>query len=225
MFVSEASSNQNKSAFLIRKIHSLLGVIPVGVFLLVHLWTNASALKSQQEFDHAVREIQNLPFLTIIEVFGIFLPLLFHAVYGVKMALESSPNLVHLPYNRNWLYFFQRVSGMIALVFILFHLWEYRFQKATGNLSAELFYFKLSHQLSSTFKSIPFITIGYFIGVSACIFHFSNGLWGFCCSWGITISKKSQKISAIFFMILGFFLLLLSFSTIIFFATGLSLFH
>jgi succinate dehydrogenase/fumarate reductase cytochrome b subunit len=74
-------------------VHSLTGVVPVGVFLLAHLWTNAQALSGQSAFDAAVSEIHHLPYLPAIEVFGIFLPLSFHALYGVKLALEAKVNV------------------------------------------------------------------------------------------------------------------------------------
>lgn len=42
--------------------------------------------------------------------------------------------------------------------------------------------------------SNPFMVAFYLVGVISTIFHFSNGLWSFAVSWGLTISPKSQKI-------------------------------
>ncbi len=38
------TASSDKYYFLIRRLHSLSGLIPVGVFLFVHLATNASVL-------------------------------------------------------------------------------------------------------------------------------------------------------------------------------------
>ena len=47
------------------------------------------ALGGQEAFDRAVRSISGLPLLPLLEIFGIFLPLAFHALYGVKLALSK----------------------------------------------------------------------------------------------------------------------------------------
>jgi succinate dehydrogenase / fumarate reductase, cytochrome b subunit len=31
--------------------------------------------------------------------------------------------------------------------------------------------------------------------MAATVFHFSNGIWTFCFSWGITVGPKSQRIA------------------------------
>src|SRR6266542_822689 len=87
--------------FLWRRLHGFTGVFPVGVFLISHLWTNATGLAGQQAFDHAVGKINRLALLPLIEIFGIFLPLGFHALYGVKLSLEARPNVVRYPFSRN----------------------------------------------------------------------------------------------------------------------------
>ena len=41
----------------------------------------------------------------------------------------------------------------------------------------------------------PFMLGFILLELFAAIFHFANGLWSFCVSWGITVSPRSQKIS------------------------------
>ena len=119
--------------FLMRKLHSLSGVVPVGGFMCFHLWENARALQGQAQFDEAVSGINHMPYLPLLEWGLILLPLLFHAGYGVKLALEGKPNVGHYTYSRNWMYTLQRTTGLIAFAFIAFHLWEYWTQKVLGN--------------------------------------------------------------------------------------------
>ena len=210
----------NRRAFLLRKLHSLSGVVPVGVFLVEHLWTNAKALGGADEFGRAVAEIQAMPFLPFIEVFGIFLPLAFHAGYGVVIALGSRANVGRYPYTRNWFYTLQRVSGLLALVFIGWHLYEYRVQKWLFGMQGGAFYDVLGAHLSATVASVPLMAIVYLLGITVTVFHFANGLWGFCVSWGISVTRAAQRRAAWLCGALGLGLFVLGANTVLYFATG-----
>jgi succinate dehydrogenase / fumarate reductase cytochrome b subunit len=41
----------------------------------------------------------------------------------------------------------------------------------------------------------------YVIGVIAAVFHFSNGMWSFLVSWGITVGPRAQRISSYIWMV------------------------
>jgi len=192
-----SGSARAKRAFLMRKLHSLSGVVPVGAFLVEHLWTNATALRGPLAFEHAVAQIQALPGLWALEVFGIFLPLAFHAGYGVVLAFSTRPNGVTYPFARNWLYMLQRVTGFIALFFILGHLWEIRIQKWLFGMQTEAFFSTLATHLSDARFGAPWLAMAYLVGLLASVFHFTNGLWGFCASWGITVTRAAARRSRV----------------------------
>src|SRR5699024_2781402 len=77
-------------SFFNRRLHSLLGVIPVGFFLVEHLITNYEATKGVNAFVEQVEWIWGIPFLPVLEIFFIFLPLLYHGVYGLYIAFTGS---------------------------------------------------------------------------------------------------------------------------------------
>ena len=191
--------------------------------MLVHLWTNAKALGGQAAFDDAVGEINHLPYLPLLEA-GILLPLAFHAGYGVKLALEARSNVGVYPSARNWMYTLQRATGIVALLFILFHLWEFRVQKALGAMPVSAFYPTLCAHLSSTVGGVPLVALVYLIGLAASVFHFANGVWGFLCSWGITLTLRSQRLGALFAGVLGLAVFVLGVNTTLYFATGSRIF-
>lgn len=220
MSASEPRARPSRRAFVLRKLHSLSGVVPVGGFMVFHLFTNARALKGQGSFDKGVGDIQELPFLPVLEIGLIMLPLLFHALYGVKLAFEARPNTTKYPYNRNWMFVAQRVTGILAFAFIVWHLSEYWYPKWAGKLAPEGFYPALCENLSSTNMGLPLVALGYVFGIAACVFHFTNGLWGFCFSWGITVSRRAQRMSATVFGLAGVLLFFLGANTAIYFATG-----
>ncbi|KKK38293.1 succinate dehydrogenase [Mesobacillus campisalis] len=184
--------------FLWRRLHSLLGVIPVGLFLVQHLVINHFATQGPEAFNNAAHFMEGLPFRIFLEVFVIYLPLLFHAIYGIYIAFTAKNNTSRYGYFRNWMFMLQRITGIITLVFIAWHVWETRIAAAFG---AEVNFNMMADILAS-----PFMFIFYVVGVLSAIFHFANGLWSFLVSWGITVSPRSQVIST--YVTIGIFVVL-----------------
>lgn len=172
--------------FFYRRLHSLLGVIPVGLFMTQHLVVNHFATKGEEAFNQAAGFMASLPFVLVLETFIIFLPLLFHAIYGLYIAFTAKNNQGRFGYFRNWMFVLQRWSGVITLVFVAWHVWETRVQAALGA--------DVNFQMMENILDNPFMLVFYIAGVLAAIFHFANGLWSFCVSWGIAVSPSSQRI-------------------------------
>lgn len=182
--------------FFNRKLHSLLGVIPVGLFLVQHLVVNHFATRGASAFNQASHFMESLPFRYALEIFIIFIPLLYHAIYGLYIAFQAKNNASRYGFFRNWMFVLQRITGVFLLIFIAWHVWETRIAAALG---AEVNYNMMSDILSS-----PFMLAFYIAGVVAATFHLANGLWSFAVSWGITVTPRSQQIAtyvtmAIFF--------------------------
>src|SRR5699024_4924459 len=129
----------------------------------------------------------SLPFVLALETFVIYLPILFHAVLGVYIVFTAKNNTKRYGYFRNWMFLFQRISGIIALIFIVWHVWQTRVQVALGNV-------EVNAQLMQDILTQPFYYWFYIISIIAIVFHLANGLWSFCVSWGIAQSPRSQQI-------------------------------
>ncbi|WP_409302049.1 succinate dehydrogenase cytochrome b558 subunit [Peribacillus sp. SCS-155] len=192
--------------FANRRLHSLLGVIPVGVFLIQHLVVNSFALRGAESFNGAADFMGGLPFRILLETFIIFLPLLYHAVYGVYIAFTAKNNVGRYGYFRNWMFMLQRVTGIITFVFVIWHVWETRVQAALGT--------HVDYNMMADILSNPFMVAFYIIGIVSTTFHFANGLWSFAVSWGLTISPRSQRISTYVTLVLFAALSVLGVSTI-----------
>jgi succinate dehydrogenase / fumarate reductase, cytochrome b subunit len=173
--------------FFNRRLHSLLGVIPVGLFLMQHMVVNQFATGGEESFNKAAAFMEHLPFRYLLETFVIFLPLLFHAIYGLYIAFTAKNNASRYGFFRNWMFLLQRVSGVITLIFITWHVWETRVAAAFGS--------EVNFQMMENILSNPFMFWFYVIGVISTTFHFANGLWSFLVSWGITVTPRSQVIS------------------------------
>ena len=119
------TSFYGRHEFLIRRIHSLCGLIPVGAYMVVHLITNASILNGVETFQNLVYQIHSLgKALWLIEWGLIFVPLIFHGVFGVVIIMGGKSNTSNYPRAANVRYALQRISGMIALLFIFYHVFH-----------------------------------------------------------------------------------------------------
>ncbi|HEV7281276.1 MAG TPA: succinate dehydrogenase [Pirellulaceae bacterium] len=189
--------------FLIRRLHSLAGLVPVGVYVVVHLVTNSLILNSVAAFQGQVYTIHSLgPALWIVEWAFIFIPLLFHAILGVWLAFEGRPNATRYGFVNNWRYVLQRVTGMIAFFFIFAHVFHMH-----GWFHTELWHDYVSGPLGgATFKPYnagstaalslqgnPVIPALYAIGVIATVFHLFNGIWTMGITWGAWTTPAAQR--------------------------------
>jgi succinate dehydrogenase / fumarate reductase cytochrome b subunit len=54
------------NSFVWRKLHSLLGIIPIGAFLLEHLLSNFEALKGPIAYGDQVKFLNGLPLVRVL---------------------------------------------------------------------------------------------------------------------------------------------------------------
>jgi succinate dehydrogenase/fumarate reductase cytochrome b subunit (b558 family) len=201
----------------LQKLFSLSGVVPLGAFLLLHLWTAAALLGSHAVYDRQVSFLHGAG-LGVLEVVLILGPLLFHAAYGMWIGLQRRPR--EHAYDSDLMLSLERVSGVIVLVFVVAHLWETRVPTWTGHLLVGSYSTKLVEQLSSLQGGIPWIALGYLVGMAATVFHLVNGLTSFSITWGLTKTPIAQRRARLFFRAAGLLFFVIGSATIIELATG-----
>ena len=191
-----------------RKLHQLSGIVPLGIFLLEHFYTNSKALTGAKDFNEAVADLQSIPYILFIEIGGIFIPLIYHAVYGLVITWEMRPNNLAYPYPRNWFYTIQRLTGLILFVFITFHVLNFRFGMIPG-----LNTISVAHRPELAFDIVrdeflnPVIFGIYVVGITATVWHFANGIWLFLVDWGIAIGARAQRLTGYACIAIGVLLL------------------
>jgi succinate dehydrogenase / fumarate reductase cytochrome b subunit len=188
--------------FWLRRLHSLSGIVPIGGFLAFHLWENYAATKGPDAYNEMTRALQRVPFAVILEIVVIALPLAFHAIYGLFVTSTGSANLISNRYVRNWMYFSQRITGVILFAFILFHYWTTRLVQLQDHESLDLF------RLVQASVANPWIYAFYIAGILSATLHLANGLWSFSIVWGLTVGPRAQRrmmfVSAAVFLALSF---------------------
>jgi succinate dehydrogenase / fumarate reductase cytochrome b subunit len=224
--VDTATTSQSflaRHEFLIRRLHSLSGLIPVGAFMVVHLTVNASILNSAGTFQKSVYQIHSLgKLLPIVEWAFIFAPILFHGIVGLLIIRGGLSNAGRYPYANNVRYTLQRASGVIAIVFIVGHVFHmhgwFHFDAWIRNVAEPLggAQFKAFNAASTVGEAMQgfWLPLLYAIGLIASVFHLANGLWTMGITWGVWTSPAAQKRANVVCSALGVGLLVLSMSAL-----------
>ncbi len=190
------------TSFFLRRLHSLTGIIPVGAFLFEHiLISNATAISGPEAYARQVSFLANLPLVFFLELFGIWLPILFHGLYGFYIWFRGDSNVGEYPWSGNWMYTLQRWTGGIAFVYIVWHTWTMRFTGVDLHDAAMQSFPKVQAEVHN-----PLLFAFYIVGLVAASWHFAYGIWLFSAKWGIVSGEKAQQ--RLLRLCMAFFLLM-----------------
>ena len=187
------TASQVDQSYLLRKLHSLSGIVPIGAFLAEHFWSNSAALVSAAKYDETSQTLQTIPYRLAVEWLFIFLPLLYHGGYGIWIWLRGKSNVSQYPWVRNWVYTMQRWTGIIAFAYIAWHLYTERW--LTHGTST---YATVASDLAN-----PWYLTFFLIGIFASSFHLGVGIWNFACKWGLAATASAQRAAGQFGVLVG----------------------
>lgn len=125
-------------AFVWKRLHSIAGLWLV-IFLIGHLLTNAQAAlfvgDDGRGFIRSANSLEELPFLPLLEIAILGMPILIHTIWGIQYLRTarynsfrtdgSSPALPEYP--RNQAYTWQRITAWLLVVGIVAHVIHMRF--------------------------------------------------------------------------------------------------
>jgi succinate dehydrogenase / fumarate reductase cytochrome b subunit len=193
-------------SFLWRRLHSLTGIVPVGTFLIEHFLSNAFATNGPHAYADQVKFLTGLPFAIWLEVFGIYIPLLYHGLYGFYIWYRGESNVGAYPWTGNWLYTVQRWSGALTFAYIVYHTYVMRFTGEHLFTNAGASFWKVQQEFQH-----PYAVAFYIIGIAAASWHFGYGLFLFAAKWGIVTGEKARKRAmgagiavALLFIVMGY---------------------
>ena len=190
-------------SFVLRRLHSLSGIVPVGAFLFEHiLISNSTAISGPDAYARQVNFLANLPLVFFLELFGIWLPILFHALYGFYIWFRGDGNAVAYPWSGNWMYTAQRWTGGIAFLYIVWHTYTMRFTGIDLHENPAASFAKVQAEVQN-----PWLLAFYVVGLICASWHFAYGIWLFAAKWGIVSGDKAQqrllRVCLAFFMLLS----------------------
>lgn len=175
-------------SFFWRRLHSLSGIVPVGAFLVEHFISNAFATNGPYAYANQVKFLSSLPFVLFLEIFGIYVPLLYHALYGFYIWWGGKSNVTDYPWAGNFMYAAQRWTGAITFLYIGWHTYTMRFHGIHLLTHNDAAFAKVQMELQN-----PWALAFYVIGITVASWHFAYGLYLFAAKWGITVSERSRK--------------------------------
>jgi succinate dehydrogenase / fumarate reductase cytochrome b subunit len=184
-------ARRSHAQFLLRRLHSLTGLV-FGGYLVIHLFVNATVVQLGSVYQVQVDKIHALPMLWAWEWGLIYLPILFHIIYGIWIIATGQPNTTSYPYGKNWFYLLQRISAVIIAAFLFFHVFALKvhlFGHGLGfyphNAAGSLHQHLIAH---------PVLTwVVYPLGILASCFHLANGVWTASITWGLAVSAGGQR--------------------------------
>ncbi|MCU1226922.1 MAG: hypothetical protein JWQ42_5015 [Edaphobacter sp.] len=176
------------NSFLWRRLHSLSGIIPIGAFLVEHIVSNFETINGPLAYAQQVKFLNSLPLVRVLEWTFIFIPLAFHALYGVFIAFRGRTNVNVYPWAGNWMYVSQRITGLIAFAYIIQHVLRQRFMGVSLPENPGAAFAKVQHELAN-----PWMLAIYVIAMIATTWHFAYGIWLFAAKWGITPGDRARK--------------------------------
>jgi len=203
--VAPLRAGQGRS-FLWRRLHSLSGIFPLAAFLLEHFISNAFATNGPHAYAEEVKFLTGIPFLVLVECLFIYLPILYHGLYGFYIWYRGESNVGEYSFIGNWGYTVQRWTGAIAFFYIIWHTATMRWMGVhlVGNAGAS--FGKVQLELQH-----PWALAFYIVGVLCASVHLSYGLWLFAAKWGITTGPKARRRFAyacvaicLFFLAIGY---------------------
>ena len=173
--------------WILRRLHSLTGIVPIGAFLFFHIFENSYVTHGGDAWWKESSFTRELPFQVIVEALLLWIPISYHAVYGIVITMTADPNVSNYGYERNLQYTLQRITGILALAFILFHFFTTRGWFYLSGVET-------NYARMHDFMMNPIYLSIYVIGTIACLYHLTNGIFTFCITWGLTVGPRAQTM-------------------------------
>lgn len=182
-----------------KQIMSILGIVPLGAYVVAHLWTNLYSLGGEKLFDARIKETSSSPVFIFLEVFGLGLPILIHAGIGLRIMMKGRPNIKNYRTLRNLKYGLQRLSGLGVLLFLGAHVVKARIMPAMQGTH------ETWQGMHEAFSEADTLTV-YALGILGIAYHLGNGVWGAGLTLGLTVTPQAQarmeRVSFAFFVLL-----------------------
>lgn len=194
-------------SYVYNKLFSLLGVIPLSVFTVWHLWNNLTALQGPESFNAYLERTRSIPFMNGLMILFIWIPFFAHAIYGLSKIKMSRPNNVRFTYWDNLRYLTQRLSAIGVLLFLPAHMIKSKIIPTWIDGTPADF----QHM---TELADPIVMVVYALGILGVAYHLANGIWQVGIGWGITTTQKAMDRMQVFCILLFLTILTMGYLTL-----------
>ena len=195
-------SPEARSSFFQARLASALGVLPLGVWTIAHLWHNLSAFQGADAWQRDVTEYPH-PVAQAVTAIVVLLPIVIHTVWGIGRIATSRPNNQRYGFYNNLKYLLQRLSAIAIALFLGAHIWLALVRPRLVEGHAEAFA-DLAQEMHYHGPTL----LTYILAPLAVAYHLAAGSQQFLMTWGIVSSQRGLRrmeaaTIAIFLVILG----------------------
>lgn len=204
-----------------RRVFRITGSIALGAFLTEHLVVHGSALGGSSTYDAVAGTLARSPVAAAAELVLVALPLTAHALTGLHLLRSEPANAAEVAgYGDRRRLLAQRLGGAVVALFVVFHLWDVRFQRLFFGLPAEALHTRLAARLSSTWLGIPWLALFHLLGIAASVFYVANGLLATAARWERAKPEAARRRLRATVIALAVALFTLGAATVVGLATG-----
>jgi succinate dehydrogenase / fumarate reductase cytochrome b subunit len=190
--------------FVRARLASVLSLLPLGAWTVVHLWHNLAAFDGPLAWQQAVTEYPH-PVAQLATLIVVLLPLAIHLAWGLARLATTQPNNLRYGTFANLKYALQRLSALGVLLFLGAHLWLAMIRPRLVDGHAEAFA-DISHEMHFHTPTL----VVYLLGTLGVAYHLANGVQSFVMGWGLAVSRRA--LGKLDLWVVGLFLVLLAMS-------------
>ena len=185
--MATAVARSSAPAFLRARLASLLSVMPLGAWTILHLWHNLAAFQGAAAWQSAVTAYPH-PLAQLTTLVVVLLPLAIHLAWGLGRLVTARPNIHRYGTLANLNYTLQRVTAIGVLFFLGAHLWLAMVRPRLLEGHAETFA-QIAHEMHFHRPTL----VVYLLGTLGVSYHLANGLQSFAMGWGLVVSQRALR--------------------------------
>jgi succinate dehydrogenase / fumarate reductase cytochrome b subunit len=183
-------SAQDFGYFWLYRLHAITGMVFALAFVFCFLLPYSSIFGGPAEFNHFMAKVGAIPMLGLTQTIFIVLPLIFHAALGLMIVHGCQINAFSYGFYRNWMYALQRITGIILIPFVAYHVYKTYLVMAFNGKSVD---FNFMHSLLAH----PWAKVFYCVGIVCTAFYIGNGFASQSTAWGIAASRRARSAASV----------------------------
>jgi succinate dehydrogenase / fumarate reductase cytochrome b subunit len=183
--MATAAARPSAPVFLRARLASIVSLLPLGAWTVVHLWHNLAAFEGADAWQQAVTVYPH-PLAQLVTLVVVLLPLAIHLAWGLARLATTRPNNLRYGTYANLKYALQRLSAVGVLLFLGAHLWLAMLRPRLVEGHAEAFA-DLTHEMHFHTPTL----VVYLLGTLGVSYHLANGLHSFAMGWGLAVSRRA----------------------------------
>lgn len=199
--MTTAAANPASAVRISRKqILSLIGLFPLSVYVVAHLWTNMYSVLGPKAFDDRLEASRTQPAFLLLEIFGLALPIVAHTISGLIEITHARPNNVAYNFFDNLKYVLMRASALGVLLFLGAHVVKARILPAMNQCEGVDCKVLASGATTESwlgmqhaFSEEPITLVVYALGCLGISFHLANGYYTAAMRWGLVVSDAGRR--------------------------------